>query len=173
MELQNLKNQLSNLNQAKTLLNDTNISFIMTQIIDKEVKDIQEKIIKIQDEENNKKNFMTYEQIKDLDVEDFFKVGNILDYSRYWQTSKDDREKYIIKKMTNKFLTLQKLKQKNVKEVSQCKGGYIYYKSKLIIDDDEDDIKVSKSNFSTNDFFKNGIKYELNKEFDYTMDIGR
>jgi hypothetical protein len=140
--------------------------------IKKKIKEIETKA-----EEENKK--LTNKQIDEIDINDLFKINNIFDYSKHWQMSKDDRTKYKIIKITPQFVTVMPLKLVR-KQMINNSGGYATYKSVLEDleekEDDEDKIKplrISKNNLMQRDFFKDGLKYELNKEFNHTDDNGR
>ena len=139
--------------------------------IKKKIKEIETKA-----EEENKK--LTNKQIDELDINDLFKINNIFDYSKHWQMDKNDRPKYKIIRISPQFITAMPLKLVR-KEIIGNYGGYATYKSILVeVEEDEDEdkiksLKISKNNLMQYYFFKDGLRYELNKEFNHTDDNGR
>jgi len=140
---------------------------------------ILEKINLVQEEKKKKEEKkeenkpLTREQEKEININDLLKVNNIFSYSRFWQTREDDRDKFKIIKITEKFVMAKKLK-KVKREHLGGSGGYAYYKCILIEDDQNKNIlKIAKSSLGPYYFFKDGLRYELNKEFKYTEDNGR
>jgi hypothetical protein len=140
---------------------------------------ILEKINLIQEEKKKKEEKkkenepLTWQQVKEINIDDLLKINNIFSYSKHWQMSEDDRDKFKIIKITNNFIMAKKLK-KVKKEHLGGSGGYAYYKCVLIEDDEEKYIlKIAKSSLGPYYFFNDGLRYELNKEFKYTEDNGR
>jgi len=139
--------------------------------IKKKIKEIETKA-----EEENKK--LTDKQINEIDINDLFKINHIFDYSKHWQMSKDDRPKYKIVKITPQFVMVMPLKLVR-KQIINNSGGYATYKSILVEEEEEDvnylwkPLRISKNNIMQDYFFKDGSKYELNKEFNHTDDNGR
>ena len=140
---------------------------------------ILEKINLIQEEKKKKEEKkeenepLTRQQVKEINIDDLLKINNIFSYSKHWQMSEDDRDKFKIIKITNNFIMAKKLK-KVKKEHLGGSGGYSYYKYILREDDEEKYIlKIAKSSLDSYYFFKDGLRYELNKEFQLVEDNGR
>jgi hypothetical protein len=147
---------------------------------------ILEKINLIQEEKKKKEEKkeenepLTRQQIKEINIDDLLKINNIFSYSKHWQMSEDDRDKFKIIKITNNFIMAKKLKKIKTEHLGGS-GGYAYYK--CILRDRRDDeplhhqekpfLRISKNKLDSSYFFKDGLRYELNKEFDYTEDNGR
>jgi hypothetical protein len=139
----------------------------------KKLEKIKEKINLIQEEKKEENEPLTRQQIEEININDLLKVNNIFSYSRFWQTSEDDADKFKIIKITNNFIMAKKLK-KVKREHLGGSGGYAYYKCILREDEQEKYIlKIAKSSLSPYYFFKNGLRYELNKEFELVEDNGR
>jgi hypothetical protein len=139
----------------------------------KKLEKIKEKINSIQEEKKEENEPLTRQQIKEININDLLKVNNIFYYSRFWQTSEDDADKFKIIKITNNFIMAKKLK-KEKKEHLGGSGGYAYYKCILREDDEEKYIlKIAKSSLDSYYFFKDGLRYELNKDFQLIEDNGR
>ena len=149
----------------------------------KKMNEIDIEILKIKDkeaEEAEEVEKLTSEQIDEIDINDLFKINNIFGYSIFWQMRKDDWTKYKIIKITNNFIMAEPLKLVRKEFLNEC-GGYATYKSVLIEREEGDGrehkekkyLKISKNNLKQYYFFKDGLRYELNKEFEHTDDNGR
>jgi hypothetical protein len=139
----------------------------------KKLEKIKEKINSIQEEKKEENEPLTRQQIEEINIDDLLKINNIFSYSKHWQMSEDDREKFKIIKITNNFIMAKKLKKVKTEHLGGS-GGYSYYKCILREDDEEKYIlKIAKSSLDSYYFFKDGLRYELNKEFQLVEDNGR
>jgi len=145
---------------------------------------ILEKINLIQEEKKKKEEKkeenepLTWRQIEKINIDDLLKVDNIFNYSKYWMFREVDKFKII--KISNNFITAKKLKQVKIEHLGGS-GGYDNFK--CILRDRRDDeplhhqekpfLRISKNKLDSSYFFKDGLRYELNKEFNYTEDNGR
>jgi DNA gyrase/topoisomerase IV subunit A len=144
----------------------------------KYLEKIKEKINSIQEEKKEENEPLTWQQIEKINIDDLLKVDNIFSYSKYWMFREVDKFKII--KISNNFITAKKLKQVKIEHLGGS-GGYDNFK--CILRDRRDDeplhhqekpfLRISKNKLDSSYFFKDGLRYELNKEFNYTEDNGR
>jgi hypothetical protein len=143
----------------------------------KNLEKIKEKINSIQ-EEKKENEPLTWQQIDKINIDDLLKIDNIFTYDKHYMFRKYHKFKII--KISNNFITAKELKQVKIEHLGGC-GGYDIYT--CILRDRRDDepphrkdkeiLKISKKKLWASDFFKDGLRYELNKEFEYTEDNGR
>jgi len=147
----------------------------------KNLEKIKEKINLIQEEKKEENEPLTWKQEKKINIDDLLKINNIFDYSEYPLMSREDRDKFKIIKITNNFIMAKKLKKVRTEHLGGS-GGYAYYKC-ILRDRREDDeplhhqdkeiLKIAKSSLGPHYFFNDGLRYELNKEFELVEDNGR